>query len=720
MKLKKIKVSAPMRLVEVTDEDRNAVSRSRQLWILHQMQLIRAFEEKLLLLKDENLINGPVHTSVGQEAVAVGSAMAVQREDKFCGTHRAHHQYLAKALSACTPKRYNPLRDGLTDEMKAHVLTLLKEIMGLAEGCSGGRGGSMHLYNAEIGMAGTNAIVGGGVPLATGVAWADKMLNRDAVTLSFFGDGAVYQGTVHEACNLASLWKAPIIYVIENNKYAVATSRNEGCSAPQLCQVALAYGIPGFQVDGSDPVAVQLAVEHIMADPANLPCMLEIDTYRHYHHAGRIPGSSFGYRTKDEEALWRERDPITRFVDYLRKHRVSAKQIEQLEVQADDCVEEAVAACLETKDGITVIREELWPTPDSVSFGLRDERQVAVSPSPEEDNTTCSREIKFSDAIAEVTGRWLEQDSSVVIMGEEVANMGGGAYGATKGLADIYPERVRNTPITEAGFCGLACGAAMNGMRPIIELMFSSFGLVAADQLFNQIGQLGYIYGGHVSVPLVCRTRIAAGLGYGAQHSMDPVSLFAMFPGWKIFVPTTPFDYIGLFNAAMKLDSPVLIVEHHGFYAQKGMIPEGPADHVIEQGLARMRQKGNDVTVLSYGWGVQMALDAVKQLDDEGLSADVIDLRTVDDAGMDYETIGRSIKKTGALVTVEEAQACNAIGPKLIRACEQHWFDYMDAPAASVNALNIPLAVSGQMEKLCLPNVEKTVEIIRKAARREV
>ena len=720
MKLRKIKVSAPMQAVEVTNEDRDAVSRSERLWMLHQMQLIRAFEEKLLILKDENLINGPVHTSVGQEAVAVGAAMAVQQKDKFCGTHRAHHQYLAKAFSACAPKQYNPLRDGLTDEMKAHVLTLLKEIMGLAEGCSGGRGGSMHLYNAEIGMAGTNAIVGGGVPPATGVAWADKMLDRDAVTLSFFGDGAVYQGAVHEACNLASLWKAPIIYAIENNKYAVATSRNEGCSAPQLCQVALAYGMPGFQVDGSDPVAVKLAVAHIMSDPANLPCVLEIDTYRHYHHAGRTPGSAFGYRTKDEETSWRERDPITSFVDYLRKHRVSAKQIEKLKAQADDCVEEAVAACLETKDGITVIREELWPTFDSVAFGLRDERQVASGSPAEEEDLICPREIKFSDAIAEVTGRWLEKDSRVVIMGEEVANMGGGAYGATKGLAEIYPERVRNTPITEAGFCGLACGAAMNGMRPIVELMFSSFGLVAADQLFNQIGQLGHIYGGHVSVPLVCRTRIAAGLGYGAQHSMDPVSLFAMFPGWKIFVPTTPFDYIGLFNAAMKLDSPVLIVEHHGLYAQKGMIPDGPTDHVIEPGLAKIRRTGNDVTVLSYGWGVQMALEAVTLLEAEGLSADVIDLRTVDDAGVDYDTIGRSLKKTGALVTVEEAQACNAIGPKLIKTCEQRWFDYLDAPAASVNALDIPLAVSQRMEKLCLPNIEKTAKIIRKAARREV
>lgn len=713
-------MSAPQRMLSIEESDWDSVSRPALLWMLQQMQIIRAFEEKLLSLKDDNLVNGPVHTSVGQEAVAVGAALAVRREDKFGGTHRAHHQYLAKALSGCAPKRFNPLRDGLTDEMHAHVLTLLKEIMGLAEGCSGGRGGSMHLYNADIGIAGTNAIVGGGVPPATGVAWADKARGLDWVTLCFYGDGAVYQGAVHEACNLGSLWKAPVIYAIENNHYAVATSRTEGCSAPRLCQVAAAYGMPGFQVDGMDPVSVKLAVEHIVADRANLPCVLEINTYRHYHHAGSITGSAFGYRTKDEEAEWRARDPIERFEKRLRQRRVSASAIEQLHEQAQSCVEAAVTAVLETNHaGVTVIRDELWPLIESSGQGLRDDRIRETGPFVEPADCDCKREIKYPNAIAEVTGRWLENDPGVVVMGEEVCNMGGGAYGATRGLAERFPGRVRNTPITEAGFSGLACGAAMNGMHPVVELMFSSFGLVAADQLFNQIAQLGHIYGGHVSVPLVCRTRVAAGLGYGAQHSMDPIALFSLFPGWRILVPTTPFDYVGLFNAAMKLRSPTLMVEHHGFYGENGPIPEGPPDHVVEIGKAAVRREGKDVTVLTYGWGVRLAGRACDQLAGEGISADVIDLRTVDDANIDYEAIGRSLRKTGVLVTVEEAQACNAIGPKLIRACEQRWFDYLDGPTASVNAPNIPLPVSRRLEGHCLPSVDRVTGCVRRAARRE-
>ncbi len=720
MRQKNIDPRAPLLALAIEDGDWAAVPRHELLWMYQQMALIRAFEEKMLVLKDADLVNGPVHTSVGQEAVAVGAALAIRREDKFCGTHRAHHQYLAKALSACAPGRIDPLRKGLTEAMQAHVLTLMKEIMGLAGGCSGGRGGSMHLYNAAIGVAGTNAIVGGGVPPATGVAWADKMQGSDAVTLCFYGDGAVYQGAVHEACNLAALWKAPIIYVIENNHYAVATSQNEGCSAPHLCQVAIAYGMPGFRVDGMDPVSVKTAVRHILADRANLPCVLEIETYRHYHHAGCFPGSAFGYRSKEEEADWRKRDPLAQFEARLRDRRISATQIEQLRQQAQDCVERAASEILETNaSGVSAVREALWPTAESVTCGLRDERAGESGPFTEAEAAGCTREIKFSDAIAEVTGRWLELDPAVVVMGEEVGNMGGGAYGATKGLAARFPGRVRNTPITEAGFSGLACGAAMNGLHPVVELMFSSFGLVAADQLFNQIGQLRYIYGGHVSVPLVARTRIAAGLGYGAQHSMDPVALFSLFPGWRILVPTTPFDYIGLFNAAMKLKSPTLLVEHHGLYGEKGLIPDGPPDHVVEIGKAAVRREGSDVTVLAYGWGVRLAERAAAQLADEGVSAEVLDLRTVDDVGLDHEAIGCSLRKTGALVTVEEAQACNAIGPKLIRACEQRWFDYLDAPAVSVNALDIPLGVSRRLEQQCLPDVEKTKFAIRKAARRE-
>ncbi len=721
MKLSEIGKSKPLLNFEIGKEEWDSTDRNDLLWMLQQMLLIRCFEQRLLDLKDNGLINGPVHTSVGQEAVAVGCAMAVTPVDKFFGTHRAHHQYLAKALCFHAGKNYNPLKQGITCEMRGHVKMLLKEIMGLAGGCCGGRGGSMHLFNDKIGVSGTNAIVGGGVPIATGAAWADSFKKNGCRTLCFFGDGALYQGTIHESCNLASIWNARIIYVIENNQYAVGTKRLSACSSPNLCEVASAYNMPGFRADGMDPVSVKMAVAHILRNDGELlPCFLELDTYRYYHHAGKVPGSAFGYREKEEEDKWRLRDPIENSGIRMKKMGIlSDEELGILRENAKLAVEEAVEECVSRSSGTIEVREELWPRAESTTYGLRDDNFTGIGPFKEQEHMDCSREIKYSDAIAEVTGRWLEKEPYAFVLGEEVANLGGGAYGATKGLSRICPDRVRNTPITEAGFCGLACGAAMNGMHPIVELMFSSFGLVAADQLLNQIGQLAHIYGGNTSVPLVVRTRVAIGLGYGAQHSMDPVALFSLFPGWRIFIPTNPFDYIGLFNTAMRLRSPSLIVEHHGFYTDKGKIPEGPPDHVVEPGRAKILRKGKDVTVVAYGHMSKLGTEAAEILEAEGISSEVIDLRSVDDAGLDMETIGCSLEKTGMLVVLEQAPASNSIGGKIISRATKDYFDYFDGPPAALNAPDIPLPVSKRIESLCMPTVGDAVNEIRKSALRK-
>jgi len=444
---------------------------------------------------------------------------------------------------------------------------------------------------------------------------------------------------------------------------------------------------------------------------------VEAETYRYLHHAGDRAGSTYGYRDKDEEARWNVRDPLAQTVCQLtRRGLLDEGGLQRLEENARRAIEEAATHCTHTPAGGTLTtREELWPTTESLLVGIRDENIGDHGPFVEAEDQPCPRELKFSDAIAEVTGRWLERDPLAYVCGEEVANMGGGAYGATKGLATLYPDRVRNTPISESGFTGLACGAAMNGMHPIVEIMFSSFVLVAADQLFNQLGQLGHIYGGKISVPVVVRTRIASGLGYGAQHSLDPVALFHLFPGWRILAPTNAFDYIGLFNAAMRSKSPTLIVEHQEFYSEKCKVPAGPPDHRVQPGVAKVVRAGNAVTVLAYSASVPRALAAA-----EGVDAEVIDLRTLDSAGLDYATIGRSLMKTGMLVTVEQAPATNSIGAKIAAECMRRYFDYFDGPPAVVTGPDIPLPVSRRGEQACLPTVAQVAAAIRQAAQREV
>ena len=456
MKLEPITSTVPLAKLVVEDKDWEAQSPETLLWITQQIILIRHFEESLLRLKDQDLVYGPVHTSIGQEAVAAGVASALRASDRVSGSHRAHHHYLAKVLSALRPPHYNPLNDGLTREMEHAVQVLLAEVMGLAEGCCGGRGGSMHLYNAAGGVMGTNAIVAGGVPHAAGAAWTDKWLHRDNLTVCFFGEGSLYQGVVHESCNLAALWGAPIIYLIENNQYAVATRPSECCSAKRPYAVGGAYDMPGMQVDGMDPLALKLAVEHVVSNREDgfLPCYLEAQTYRYFHHAGKLAGSAFGYRDAAEESEWQERDPLQFCIRQLT--RLGLLDDEKKRVLTDNahrCMERAVAHCTESQlDGKVTVRESLWPTPASLMDGLRDDTMLSDGPFVEAEDAECCEEIRYSDAIARVTGRWLEKDPRVVVIGEDIANLGGGAYGATKGLPEKFPGRVRNTPISEAGF----------------------------------------------------------------------------------------------------------------------------------------------------------------------------------------------------------------------------------------------------------------------------
>ena len=713
------------KLLKVDSGDIENAERRTLLLMLLEMNLIRSFENTLLRLKEENFINGPVHTSVGQEAVAVGAMHAIRPTDLIGGTHRAHHQFLAKAITYYTPQDYDPLSSSFTPQMQEAVNRLLAEIMGLAPGYCGGRGGSMHLYDTTIGVLGTNAIVGGGIPIATGAAWAQKYKNEDRTVISFFGDGAVNQGAFHEALNLAGLWKLPIIYVIENNLYAVATHVEKSTPVKRLSLRAVSYNMKARIVDGMDPLAVKIAVEEAAKSLSRekTPFLIEATTYRFCHHAGNVSGSKFGYRQREEEEKWENLDPLKTFPRKLKECGFLSKEGDRyLKETAEKSVQKAVEYCTEQDEqpGRRRIKTSLWPKPESLSEGLHsDGNEFEGIEFVEETDGALDREVKYVDAIAEITGHWLEKDPNVFVIGEEVANFGGGAYQATRGLPQKYPGRIINTPISEAGFSGLACGAAICGLRPIVEIMFPDFVLVSADQIFNQIGKLRYIYGGKVEIPLVMRTRIAIGCGYGGQHSMDPVAIFALFPGWKVVAPSTPFDYIGLFNSAMQSKDPVLIVEHHELYHSVGFVPSGNYEYYIQIGKAKKVTEGKDVTVLSYSSTVALAKKAAEELSGEGITAEVIDMRTLNFADIDYETIGTSLRKTNALVIIEQAPKSNSIGATIVCECQSRFFDYFDYPPLRLAGSDIPNPVSRVLEAAALPCLESAKDIIRKAARRE-
>jgi len=683
--------------------------------MLGQLHLIRAFEETVLELAGAGLVHGPAHSSIGQEGGAVGSIVGLKTSDAVNGSHRGHHQFLAKTISHVSGGVLDPAAL-VTPALQQLLQRSLAEILGLAQGFSGGRGGSMHLQWLEAGALGTNAIVGGGAAIAAGHAWAQKHAGTQDVSINYFGDGAAQIGSVLESMNLAAAWKLPVMYFIENNLYAVSTHADEITADPRFSVRGQGFGIPSWRVDGMDPLAVHLAtqeaVERMRAGEG--PAIVEAQVYRFFHQNGPYPGSAFGYRTKAEEKTWRERDPLDRVArEMTGLSLLSPEDVVDVRVQAQQAMSDAVDALLEDDPesaGRRRIRPELWPDAAVVDAHVRGDASE-LSDLVERDPLTWTgpwRETKFVDAVAETMDRRMSEDPRIVVMGEDVHRLAGGTNGATKGLAQKFgPERVIGTPISENGFFGLAGGMALDGrFRPVVEFMYPDFMWVAADQVFNQIGKARHMFGGNNTVPLVLRTKVAMGSGYGSQHLMDPAGIFATQAGWRIVAASTAADYVGLMNAALALEDPVLVIEHVDLYGTTDRVLDGDSDYVIPPGSAAVRRSGSEVTVLTYLSMVGHSLEAVEQT---GIDAEVIDLRWLDRASLDWETVGQSIRKTNNVLIVEQGARGTSYGAWLADELQRRFFDWLDQPVQRVTGGEASPSISKVLERAAIARTEEVV-----------
>lgn len=701
--------------LRTTDEDWTNADPRLLKTMLIQMQIIRSFEEAVLELAGEGLVHGPAHSSIGQEGGAVGSSTASRPGDGVNGTHRGHHQFLAKALAylARDSDGFLELEDPVTDSAQQLLQRTLAEILGLEQGFSGGRGGSMHLQWLEAGALGTNAIVGGGVPLAAGNAWAQKnaATNADStdLTVTYFGDGASNIGSSLETMNLAAAWKLPLCFFIENNLYAVSTHIGEVTAESRLSARGPGFGIASWRVDGMDPLAVHLAMEsaseHMRSGKG--PALIEAEVYRFFHQNGPFPGSAFGYRSKDEEKSWRERDPILRTANELiRLGHLNQDLIDEMVLSVNTACSLAVSSLTEVdpqgQNGKRRIRPELWPQPSFVDVGIRgDLSELSDTDFTEQaDFTGELAQRKFVDVIADVLHERMDKDASIVVLGEDVHRLKGGTNGATRGLKEAHTDRVLGTPISENAFTGLAGGMAMDGrFKPVIEFMYADFMWVAADQLFNQIGKARHMFGGQCSMPVVLRSKIAMGTGYGSQHSMDPAGIFATQPGWRIVAASTPYDYVGLMNTALDLNDPVLVLEHTDLYTSAGIAPVNEFDYRLPVGKAAIRRSGSDVTVLTYLGMVAPALEAASNA---VLDAEVIDLRWLDRASIDWATIGYSIKKTNSVIIAEQGALGTGYGAWLSDEIQRRFFDFLDQPVQRVTGAESSPSISRVLEQAAI------------------
>ena len=712
---------APWVSLASTDADWDALDPRVLDTMLAQLHLIRTFEEEVLGLAGQKLINGPAHASIGQEAGAVGSVLPLVSADQVNGSHRGHHQFLAKAIGYVAPDGLDP-RKPLLDTVREVLHKSMAEIAGLKDGYCYGRGGSMHLQWVDAGAMGTNAIVGGAVPFAAGFAFADRWADTDNVSVTYFGDGATNIGSVLETMNLAAAWKLPVCFFIENNQYAVSTTVQEATGESRLSARGLGFGIPSWQVDGQDVVAVYLAMQQacdVMRNGGG-PTVIEADTYRYFHQNGPFPGSAFGYRSKLEESAWRDRDPIAKIESHLvRRGLYTEDELAAVRKSIKAAMGEVGAGLVEPdpngKPGQQRIRPELWPDPAFLDVGIRGDLSSLEGLTVREEADFDADELeqrKFVDVIADVMGHRMEEDSSIVVMGEDVHRLNGGSRGATKGLKEKFDERVLGTPISEAAFSGLGGGLALDGRYyPVVELMYADFIWVAADQLFNQIGKARHMFGGDHDMPLLLRIKIGTGTGYGSQHSMDPAGILATSVGWRIIAPSTPLDYVGLVNAAMKLKDPVAVLEHDAdLYKITGVAPKHDFDYILPPGEAAVRRAGSDVTVISYLSMVHRCLDAVAE---SGVDGEVIDLRWLDRASLDWDTIEASIKKTNKVLIVEQGSLQTSYGGWLADEIQRRYFDWLDAPIARVHGSESSPSISKVLEAAALASTGDIVDALR-------
>ena len=640
-----------------------------------RMLVIRGFEERVAALYRDGEVPGFVHLSVGQEASAVGACWPLGPADVITSTHRGHGHCLAKGLDP---------------------LGMFAELMGREQGTNRGRGGSMHIADPNIGIFGANGIVGAGLPIAVGAATAAQLRADSSIAVAFFGDGAVAQGAFHEAVNLAAVWQLPVVFFCENNGYAEFSPASAQHAAP-LQRRAGGYGVDYVAVDGNDVVATASAmldlVESIRAGRG--PAMVEATTYRWHGH---YEGDPQRYRTPDEVTAWEARDPLVVHAARLRAAGVGDVAIRSIESSVAHELDAAVDAA----------RRLASPSPGTLfDFVLRPRPSRPEPPSPDDDAPV----FRTMDAIRAALEAELTADERVFIAGIDVG-AGGNVFGLTRGLRDRFGDRVRDTPISETAIMGLGVGAAMAGMRPVVELMYVDFVGVCLDQLLNQAAKLPFMTGGAAEMALTVRTQFGAGRSSGSQHSQSLEALLSHIPGLSVIMPSTPADTYGLLRAAIQDPNPVIFIENRLLYGMKG--PQPPTDHLVPIGTARVARAGSDVTVVSVSRMVHEAVVAAECLAGEGISVEVIDLRTV--APLDIAAILDSVGKTGRLLIAHEAVVPFGIGAEIAAAVAGEAFWDLDAPIQRVGAAATPPPYAPDLEQAWLPDHDDIAAAVRRLA----
>ncbi len=634
----------------------DALSDEVRVALHHKMLESRLIEERMLVLLRQGGIS-KWFSGIGQEAVSVGVTMALEADDFILPMHRNLGVFVCRRV----------------DRIK-----LFSQLLGRAGGHTRGRDRSFHFGDLANRIVGMISHLGAMCPVACGLALGAQLNGQSSVAVTFIGDGATSEGDVHEAMNLAAVWRLPVIFLIENNQYGLSTPTHEQFACERLSDRAVGYGMPGETIDGNDVDLVYRTIKEAAnrARGGGGPSLIECLTFR---TRGHEEASGTAYVPASLQSAWAERDPL--LISRRRLVEDGVAQVEAREkfsadldqsIRAD--LEQARASAAPNSNGGAEVSDVYAPSPRPHPAGTRRQRR------------------RFIDAIRDALFIQLERDPSSLLMGQDIAEYGG-VFKASEGLLEAFGRaRVRNTPIIESGAIGAALGLALSGLRPAVEIQFADFITCGFNQIVNNLAKTHYRWS--VPVPVVIRAPHGGGVGAGPFHSQSVEAWFTRVPGLKVVCPATPTDAKGLLLSAFADPNPVLFLEHKKLY--RSITEEVPNGYfTIPFGEASIRREGADLTIITYGVGVEWALNSATKFGaDAGI--EVIDLRSL--IPWDTATVFASVKKTGRALVLHEDSMTGGFGAELAAAIGSACFEWLDAPIERVGALDTPIPFSPALE----------------------
>ncbi|WP_346235974.1 dehydrogenase E1 component subunit alpha/beta [Niabella insulamsoli] len=640
--------------------ERKSFSNAQLVQMYRSLVYPRLIEEKMLVLLRQGKIS-KWFSGIGQEAIAVGAALSMQQDEWILPLHRNLGVFTTRKL---------PLHK------------LFNQWEGNQNGYTKGRERSFHFGSREHHICGMISHLGPQLAVANGVALAHQLKSENKATLVFTGEGGTSEGDFHEALNMASVWDLPVIFLIENNGYALSTPTSEQYRCIQLADRAKGYGMESVVIDGNNILSVYETIKGVRAYciKNQKPYLIECTTFR---MRGHEEASGTKYIPQELFALWEKKDPVLCFEKFLMEQRaIDEEGILKMKEQLSADVEQELALAKTSALPVAINAEA------EAADIFVPHQQSEILLNVDENNIA---EKKFIAAIKEALHQALKENDRLIVMGQDIAAYGG-AFKVTEGLFEIFgKDRIRNTPICESAVIGAALGLSLEGYKSVVELQFADFVSMGFNQIVNNLAKAHYRWGQQADV--VLRLPTGGGVGAGPFHSQSTEAWFAHVPGLKIVYPSTPRDAKGLLIAAINDPNPVLFFEHKALYRSlSDAVPNEMFE--VEIGKARFVQRGDDVSIITYGLGVIWAEQYAASHPD--ISIEILDLRTL--APLDYQAIEQTAAQTGKVLVLHEDTLTAGIGAEVAAWIGEHCFNALDAPVMRCASFDTPVPFNKDLE----------------------